>query len=95
MSAQRTSFGKLERDRAKKARAAAKRERRQGRSSEPEVEGEDSGSTASRATAAGADSTAEVLQHLATIHERFEAGSISYEELEERKAELLARLEID
>ena len=95
MSAQRTSFGKLERDRAKKARAAAKRERRQGRSSEPADEPEHSGPTTGRADAAGADSTAEVLEHLASIHERFEAGSISYEELEERKAELLARLEID
>jgi hypothetical protein len=89
MSAQRTSFGKLERDRAKKARAAAKRERRQGRTSEPEEAREDSGPTGG-----GSDST-EVLEHLAAIHERYEAGTISLEELEERKAELLARLEID
>src|SRR2546423_1583722 len=45
MSAQRTSFGKLERDRAKKARAAAKRERRQGRTSEPGEAREGSGAT--------------------------------------------------
>ncbi|HEX4540538.1 MAG TPA: hypothetical protein VH112_09870 [Acidimicrobiales bacterium] len=91
MSAQRTSFGKLERDRNKKARAAAKRERRQGRASESDAAPEDSGSTANSSRA----DSAEVLEHLAAIHERFEEGAISYEELEERKAELLARLEID
>ena len=53
MSAQRTSFGKLERDRNKKARAAAKRERRQGKASEPdEAPGEP------RSTAAGSDAGA-------------------------------------
>jgi hypothetical protein len=87
MSAQRTSFGKLERDRAKKARAAAKRERRQGRSSEP--------SSAPAAVEPGTeDATSEVLARLATVHEQYEAGTISYEELEEQKAELLGRLEI-
>ncbi len=94
MSAQRTSFGKLERDRAKKARAAAKRERRQGRASESDAAPEDSRSTATGSDPKPADSS-EVLEHLAAIHERFEEGAISYEELEERKAELLARLEID
>jgi uncharacterized membrane protein len=36
-----------------------------------------------------------VLEHLAAIHERYDAGDMSYEEFEERKAELLARLQID
>jgi acyl carrier protein len=93
MSAQRTSFGKLERDRNKKARAAAKRERRQGRGSEPDATADDSRSTAG-SESGGGDST-EVLELLAAIHERYDAGTISLEELEERKAELLARLEID
>jgi hypothetical protein len=93
MSAQRTSFGKLERDRNKKARAAAKRERRQGRGSEPDAASDDSRSTAGSGSGAG-DST-EVLELLAAVHERFEEGAISFDELEERKAELLARLEID
>jgi hypothetical protein len=94
MSAQRTSFGKLERDRNKKARAAAKRERRQGRASETDAAPEGSGSSATGSDSDRADSS-EVLEHLAAVHERFEDGAISYEELEERKAELLARLEID
>jgi hypothetical protein len=88
MSAQRTSFGKLERDRAKKARAAAKRERRQGRSSEP------SSSAPAPVEPGTEDATSEVLARLATVHEQYEAGTISYEELEEQKAELLGRLEI-
>jgi hypothetical protein len=87
MSAQRTSFGKLERDRAKKARAAAKRERRQGRGSEQ--------SSAPSAVEPGSDdATSEVLERLASVHEQYDAGRISYEELEEQKAELLGRLEI-
>jgi hypothetical protein len=87
MSAQRTSFGKLERDRAKKARAAAKRERRQGRSSEP--------SSAPSAVEPGSDdATSEVLERLASIHEQYDEGRIGYEEFEEQKAELLGRLEI-
>ncbi len=94
MSAQRTSFGKLERDRNKKARAAAKRERRQGKASEPDGAPGETRSTAAGSDA-GASDSAEVLEHLAAIHERYERGTISYEELEERKAELLARLEID
>ena len=94
MSAQRTSFGKLERDRNKKARAAAKRERRQGRGSEPDAAPEGSQSGATGSGSERADST-EVLELLAAIHERYDAGAISLEELEERKAELLARLEID
>ncbi|HEX6476213.1 MAG TPA: hypothetical protein VF005_02980 [Acidimicrobiales bacterium] len=93
MSAQRTSFGKLERDRNKKARAAAKRERRQGRGSEPEAASDDARSTPGSESGAG-DST-EVLELLAAVHQRYDAGDISLDELEERKAELLARLEID
>ncbi|HWC37709.1 MAG TPA: hypothetical protein VG476_04220 [Acidimicrobiales bacterium] len=88
MSAQRTSFGKLERDRAKKARAAAKRERRQGRGSEPS-------SAPSTVEPGSDDSTSEVLERLAAVHEQYDAGRISYEELEEQKAELLGRLEIN
>jgi hypothetical protein len=100
MSAQRTSFGKLERDRAKKAKAAAKRERRQGRANEPQTEPDASGSPSAGSPSAGSGSsgeasTTEVLELLASIHERYDAGGISLEELEERKAELLGRLEID
>lgn len=96
MATQRTSFSKLQRDRAKKAKAAAKRERRLERSAEArtgtdEVEGaegtEDSGE--------GPISAAELLHEIEVTHQRFEAKLMSFEEFEEKKAELLSRLPVD
>jgi hypothetical protein len=97
MATQRTSFTKLQRDRAKKAKAAAKRERRLERAAEAKE--------ASEATVDDADTTpsdgegpisaAELLREIEVTHQRFEAKLMSYEEFEEKKAELLARLPID
>ncbi len=95
MGVQRTSFDKLQRERNKKAKAAAKRARREERAageSEAEVDGED-------VTAEGDEltplSAAELLRMVALVHERFEAGKIGLEEFEEQKTELLARLPVD
>jgi hypothetical protein len=95
MGAQRTSFEKLQRDRAKKAKAAAKREKRQ--SSEP-MPGADDELT--ETPLAGDDhdgelSAGELLERIEAIHRRFDAKQISFEEFEEEKAELLRRLPID
>ena len=95
MSGQRTSFGKLQRDRAKKEKAAAKRERRRERETEP--------GTASGALPEGAAGGApggevpadQLLGLIESIHQRFEAGTMSYDDYEEQKAELLGRLRID
>ena len=94
MAGQRSSFGKLQRDRDKKAKAAAKRVRRQegGDDREPVVAADD--------TAAAADSgrqlpTAELLERIAEIHQQFDAGVISYEQFEETKSDLLSRLPVD
>ena len=94
MATQRTSFTKLQRDRAKKAKAAAKREKRLERSAEAregstgeDVEATDSGE--------GFISAAELLREFEVTHQRFEAKLMSYEEFEEKKAELLGRLPID
>ncbi|HLF39977.1 MAG TPA: hypothetical protein VI854_00750 [Acidimicrobiia bacterium] len=91
MGAQRSTFGKLERDRAKKAKAAAKRERRLERKAEaaegapaPEIEESE-----------GTLSAAELLAQIEITHQRFEAGEMSHEEFEEKKAELFSRLPID
>ena len=93
MATQRTSFTKLQRDRAKKAKAAAKRERRLERAAEARNgTGTDDGFEAS---AEGPISAAELLHEIEVTHQRFEAKLISYEEFEEKKAELLARLPID
>ena len=97
MGAQRTSFEKLQRDRAKKAKAAAKREKRQG-GIDPDaptdvlddetapLAGDDHG---------GELSASELLDRVEALHRRFEAKQITFEEFEEEKAELMRRLPID
>ena len=94
MATQRTSFTKLQRDRAKKAKAAAKREKRLERAAEAR--------TASDEAIDGVDenqegpiSAAELLHEIEVTHQRYEAKLMTYEEFEEKKAELLARLPID
>ena len=92
MATQRTSFTKLQRDRAKKAKAAAKRERRMERAAEAKNPSE---TDEFDAPADGTISAAELLHEIEVTHQRFEAKLISIEEYEEKKAELLARLPID
>ncbi|HLJ09275.1 MAG TPA: hypothetical protein VKX24_12120 [Acidimicrobiia bacterium] len=93
MATQRTSFTKLQRDRAKKAKAAAKRERRLERAAEARNPTDDADGF--EASAEGPISAAELLHEIEVTHQRFEAKLISYEEFEEKKAELLSRLPID
>ena len=93
MGTQRTSFEKLQRDRAKKAKAAAKREKRLDRS-EPEVAEVDETSPLLRDDGKPL-SPAELLALVETIHRQFEDGVIDHETFEERKADLFARLPVD
>lgn len=90
MGAQRTTFSKLQRDRAKKAKAALKRERRQERgataTADPEID---------VPSGEGELSAPELLKLVESIHRSFEAKQISYEEYEEKKADLLSRLPVD
>jgi hypothetical protein len=96
MATQRTSFTKLQRDRAKKAKAAAKRERRLERSAEARTASDETGvETGVEENHEGPISAAELLHEIEVTHQRFEAKLMSYEEFEEKKAELLARLPID
>lgn len=96
MGAQRTSFAKLQRDRAKKAKAAAKREMRQDRpvtpTDETEADQPESGGTDDGVSVLSAS---ELLEQIERVHRQFEAKQISYDDFEEKKAELLARLPID
>jgi len=81
----------MERDRAKKAKANAKRERRQERlneTDEPEL-------AAPVAPEGGRLSEAEVIDRLKVLHDRFEDGAIGFDDFEEQKAALLARLAVD
>lgn len=91
MGGQRTSFSKLQRDRDKKAKAAAKRERRQERSATSE---EDLGGVLvdDGHSELSAD---DLLKLIESIHQRFEAGTMTYEEFEEQKVDLLSRLPVD
>jgi hypothetical protein len=93
MGGQRTSFSKLQRDRDKKAKAAAKRERRAERSagggSGDEVVDDvvDDGK--------GELSADDLLKLIESIHQRYDAGTMTLEEFEEQKVDLLGRLPVD
>ena len=92
MGVQRTSFDKLQRDRAKKAKAAAKRERRQERAAEGP---EESSQPLAPLSTEGQVSADVLLERVAEIHRRFEAKEMSFEDFEEAKAELMSQLTID
>ena len=91
--AQRSSFGKLQRDRAKKAKQETKRERRQERlegAAEDEVEiyallGEDGKEL----------SAVDLLVLVEALHKQYDDKLIDLDTFEEKKADLMARLPID
>jgi hypothetical protein len=94
MGGQRTSFSKLQRDRDKKAKAAAKREKRQERAAGT---GEDDVVTDVLLDDDGKSelSADDLLKLIESIHQRFDAGTMTYEEFEEQKVDLLGRLPVD
>ena len=94
MGGQRTSFSKLQRDRDKKAKAAAKREKRQERTAaanDPDAIVAD----ILPIDPGGEISAGELLARIEAIHQSFEAGTMTYEDFEEMKVELLSRLPVD
>jgi hypothetical protein len=92
MAASRTTFEKLQRDRAKQAKAALKREKRQQRAAEAAA-GEEAPVDV---TSYGEElSAGELLQLVEKLHKQFEDEVISFEDFEEQKAELMARLPVD
>ena len=89
MGASRTSFEKLQRDRAKKAKAAAKREKRLDKSPEPEAERAEGEATLPSDLEPGQEIPAgDLLRMVAELHEKFEAEEISFEEF----AQMMRRL---
>ena len=88
MGTQRTTFDKLQRERAKKAKAAEKRERRRTR----DETSADADARSDRAPPARSSPPAELLVLIETLHKRFEAKTISFEDFEEQKADLFGRL---
>src|SRR3954463_14759853 len=84
MGNQRTTFGKLQRERDKKAKAIEKAEKRAARQAEAkEADDEPDGPPV--------DQTA-LIEALAELHQRFEAKGISIDEFEERREQLTERL---
>ena len=87
MAKQRTTFAKLQRERAKKAKAQAKRDKRQGKVPEEEVD------VAPSDDGSKIELTApQSLEEIETLHRRFDAKMIEFEEFEERKTELFEQL---
>jgi len=95
VGASRTSFEKLQRDRAKKAKAAAKREKRQDRDPDAGADTETPDESLRPAEGDTELSAGELLAMVEDLHKRFEAKKISFEDFEEEKAELMRRLPID
>jgi hypothetical protein len=96
MAKQRSSFAKLQRDKAKKERAAMKRANRRDRRAEADtdidvVQGDD----VELVPGDGELSAPELLALIEDLHNRREAGTISLEDFEEAKVELFARLPVD
>lgn len=94
MAASRTTFEKLQRDRAKQAKAAAKREKRMQRTAEATDE------TPIDVNAVSSEpgeelSAAQLLELVEKLHKQFEDEVISFEEFEDQKTELMARLTVE
>jgi hypothetical protein len=87
MARQRTTFGKIMREREKQQRAQAKAEKRAERAAD--VEGDD------EVEEVPAHDEGDVLASLAKLHEAYDAEQIDFDTFEERRAELMSRLKID
>lgn len=83
------SFQKRARERAKLEKAQAKGEKRAARASEAEAAAEDAPQPVSQ------EEAPKILSAIERLHEQFDAGQISMDDFEEKKAELFARLPID
>jgi hypothetical protein len=86
-----TTFAKQERDRAKKAKAALKRERREGRDT---AASDSSPQSAPNVSGEGDVSPDELLRLVKELHDAYAEERISLEEFEERKQELMARITV-
>lgn len=86
MARQRTTFGKIMREREKQQRAQAKLEKRAERASD---EGED------EVEETPTHDQDDVLASLAKLHEAFDNEQIDFDTFEERRAELMSRIKVD
>ena len=89
MASSGSTFSKMQREREKKERAAAKREKRQERTPAAETD------TTAVLTAEGDLSAGDLVRLVEAIHKEYEDGTIDLDEFEEKKQALLARVRID
>lgn len=88
MATQRSSFAKRERDRAKKAKQALKREARLEKPADDEEED-------TEPVPQSTESAEVIMEKLAKLHAAFDDDQIEFEDFEEQKAELMARMPIE
>jgi hypothetical protein len=91
MATQRTSFNKLQRDRDKQEKAAAKRDRRQSRATATEEEQP----LGAEPVAGNVPSAQELLDEVEKVHRQFDDGMIDFETYEDKKTLLLSQLPVD
>ncbi|MFA5564613.1 MAG: SHOCT domain-containing protein [Acidimicrobiia bacterium] len=98
MAANRTTFEKLQRDRAKKAKAAAKRARKLGQPTPGNEIPAEPTSVDAEWTIGDSDkplSASELLEAVEQLQSQFDSKLITEDEFEERKIDLLARVSND
>ncbi len=96
MASRRTTYDKLQRDRAKKAKAALKQERRREKAEEADADPEDGAETLEAIESTEGELSPEaLLKYVEALHEQFDKGEVSFEEFEEKKADLLGRITVD
>jgi hypothetical protein len=97
MGASRTSFEKLQRDRAKKAKASAKRDKRLDKSPEDALTRDENEETVELSSFSEGDEIPpdQLLKMVADLHQQFEDEEITFEDFEDRKTELFALLSVD
>jgi hypothetical protein len=83
----RARSAKFEIDKNRKAKAAEKRQRRQNKADEV--------ASAPDATGAEPVDASSVMEQLSALHTRFADGGMEFDDFEEQKADLLARLPVD
>jgi hypothetical protein len=91
MATQRTSFNKLQRDRDKQEKAAAKRDRRQSRATATDEDP----ALGADAPAGNGRSAQELLDEVEKVHRQFDDGLIDFETYEDKKTLLLSQLPVD
>ncbi len=85
MATRRTTSDKRQRERAKQAKAAAKRERRQDRSTDAELDD-------SEPSAVDELTTEQLVERIEALHSNYDAGTVSFEDFDEQKNALLDRI---